>query len=503
MEEKSFRTYRRRDVTRRSGNKASGVTTGGECIIQNSDNFVMTSPSCEFVFETTNISLENLFELDMGIIAFGGYIKPSNVISIELEMFYESNSEDLLISGSRQFSSEIMPDTWNGIGMHTTQKLEPHIDTVIEKVTVIMRINGVTGTNLNFAAFDLNAINYQDYLSNDFYEPFKQKTNMHIPHIYYLSTDYEIEQYLVSSQGVEEDIYIGEPIVLKGCNRCTRYLPINIFSEEDTLAFSLHCKKKAPCKHNLFSSYKINNYDSLDEIEELDLITDYISEGRVHSHYGHQLECRACKKYYVNFALNPLRNAQQFKEDGLRRRALEVLVNTLLDQDLIHHEYENRTKKQFTEHIWKKFDKRCFKCAKKLKINEMHLDHTMPLAYLYRLDETATCLCAEHNSKKRDSFPADFYSNEERIILSQITGLDYAVLSSRTPNMKVVELLIENIEWFFDTFLMHPDYQKVRDGRLTADKIYASLVRILKGTDVDLLRQYQLVTGRNPISINL
>ena len=223
----------------------------------------------------------------------------------------------------------------------------------------------------------------------------------------------------------------------------------------------------------------------------------------MHSHYGHQLECRACKKYYVNFAINPLRNAQQFKEDGLRRRALEILVNTLLDRELVHHEFEHRTKKQFTEHIWKKFDKRCFKCSKKLKINEMHLDHTMPLAYLYRLDESATCLCAEHNSKKRDSFPVEFYSNDELLKLNQITGLDYTILSSKTPNMKVVKLLVENIEWFFDDFLMHPDYQKVRDGRLTADKIYASLVRILQGTDIDLLHKYQILTGRNPNSINL
>lgn len=239
-------------MTRRSGNKASGITTGGECIIQNSDEFVMKYPSCEFIFETKNLKLENLFELDMGIIAFGGYIKPSNVISIELEMFYESNSEDFLIKDSRKLSSEIRPDIWNGIGIHINQKLDPHIDILIEKVTVIMRISGVAGTNLSFSSFDLNSIDYKDYLSNDFYKPFKQKTNMHIPHIYYLSTEYGIEEYLISIQGVDENDCIGEPVVLKGCNRCTRYLPINILSEEDTLAFSLHCKRKHLVNINYF-----------------------------------------------------------------------------------------------------------------------------------------------------------------------------------------------------------------------------------------------------------
>ena len=196
-----------------------------------------------------------------------------------------------------------------------------------------------------------------------------------------------------------------------------------------------------------------------------------------------------------------MRNPQQFKEDGLRRRALEVLVNTLLDKNLIHHDFEFHNKKEFSEYIWEKFDKKCFKCGKLLKLSEMHLDHTMPLAYLYRLDESATCLCSEHNSQKSDSFPKDYYSKEELVKLSEITNLDLNILSSTSPNMKVVLLLIENIEWFFDEFLMYPEYQKVRDNILTADKIYASLVRILKNTGIDLLNNYYSKTGYYPKSI--
>ncbi len=67
--------------------------------------------------------------------------------------------------------------------------------------------------------------------------------------------------------------------------------------------------------------------------------------------------------------------------------------------------------------------------------------------------------------------------------------------------MNVVFLLIENIEWFFDEFLMYLEYQKVRDNILTADKIYASLVRILKNTGIDLLNNYYSKTGSYPKSI--
>lgn len=499
-----FNTYKRRKVTRRSGNKASGIKTGGECIVQNSENYIMTAPTSELVFERNNISLENLFELDLGIIAFGGYIKASNNIALSLEISFEGNlEEERKISEIRNLSSQITPNTWNGIGLHITQKIDPSVPNIIKNVTVIMKIDAQIGTKLQFSCFDFNRIDYKDYLSHEFYTPFKQKTSMHIPHIYYLSTDKNINQYLISSSNLNKS-QNSEPIILKSCNRCTRYLPINIMDELNTLAFSLHCKKKAPCTHSLFSSYKIMNHSSINKIQNFQLIQNYIKNGeKISSYYGHQLECRSCKKYYVNHALNPLRNPQQFKEDGLRRRSLEILVNRLLERNIIHFEYEHQTKKHFSEYIWNKFDQRCFKCKKKLNLNEMHLDHTMPLAYLYRLDETATCLCAEHNSKKRDNFPVEFYSEEELITLSNITGLDYKVLKSKTPNMNIVRLLEEHVEWFFDEFLMNSEYQKIRDERLTADKIYASLVRILKGTNVDLLKTYQKNTNKIPKSISI
>lgn len=70
--------------------------------------------------------------------------------------------------------------------------------------------------------------------------------------------------------------------------------------------------------------------------------------------------------------------------------------------------------------------------------------------------------------------------------------------------MEVVELLVENIVWFFDEFLMHDEYQKVRTERVTADKIYASLEKILKPYDIDLLSEYYRETnGRKPQSITL
>ncbi len=69
---------------------------------------------------------------------------------------------------------------------------------------------------------------------------------------------------------------------------------------------------------------------------------------------------------------------------------------------------------EFDVYIWENFDKKCFKCKKELSTpKEMDLDHTLPLAYLWPLDSTATCLCPSCNSSKSDKFPKDFYTNKE------------------------------------------------------------------------------------------
>lgn len=117
--------------------------------------------------------------------------------------------------------------------------------------------------------------------------------------------------------------------------------------------------------------------------------------------YGYQLECRFCKKYEVNAAHNPQRTAAQMKEDGARRRAFELLLTAIFDKSpqLMYREKFNG--RELTDDIWLKFGKKCFNCSTELESpKDMHLDHTRPLALLWPLDETATCLCGSCNSQK-------------------------------------------------------------------------------------------------------
>ncbi|MBE5076475.1 hypothetical protein [Anaerotignum lactatifermentans] len=494
MAQKDLRTYRRRGVTRESGYHTCDNTTGGECLITRAERYVCDEDSVTFVFKRSSIDMVELFERGISIIAFGGYIFSEKKATVLLEMQYSYEGQRYIFSHNREKTIEA--GNWSNIGMHIEQII--NMDSQIFDVIINMTIIGQRGNILDFVSFDFDVVSKEEFKNTSCEKSFYQKTDLHIPYLYYLRTDLPVDFYLISQQKFIK----GKQIVLKSCNRCGRYLPINIYDELKTLSFSLHCKKRAPCVHSTFRAYKIENIARLNSD---DLFGLKIEDDKVVSYYGHQLECKACKKFFVNAPLNPQRNPQQFKEDGLRRRAIEVLVNSLLERNLIHFEFEHRTKKEFSQFIWEKFDRRCFKCgpdSEPIALEDMALDHTMPLAYLYRLDETATCLCSSHNSQKSDHFPVDYYSEEELVRLSSITGLPLEQLCKKEVNQQVLDLLIKNVVWFYDEFLMTPDYQKVRDGIRTADKINDSLKRIIAGK-VDLVEQYRKEKGRYPQSVTI
>lgn len=506
IEIKEFRTYHRRDVTRHSGYHVAGDHSGGECLILKAAKFNVKKEKNIFEFYKKSDEFIDLFCRKIGMLAFAAYIKVDGPATIICRLNY---------NGSNSVENEIMindalePNIWNSIGFNKQVSLMNKSDFEISDILVEVEIVSNNNAVIQFISVDMGTVK-SDYYSSEsdqkedtekFWEYFNQKTSLAIPHIYYFDTELPIETYLLDNG---ETIAEGDPVVLKSCNRCSRYLPINIENELNTAAFALHCKKRAPCTHSTFSKYKIDNIEELDVdtvnyFKRLKVFFEEDGIQYIRSYYGHQLECKPCKKYFVNACLNPMRNTQQFREDGLRRRALEVLVDTLLDKEFVHHEFRRKNKKEFSDHIWNKFDGKCFKCGKSITSAEMNLDHTMPLAFLYRLDESATCLCDGCNSQKSDHFPVDYYTEEELVKLSKITGLSLTTLKTKQANQEVVKLLRENIVWFFDEFLDEPDYQKIRDGKLTADKIYAALVRVTK---INLLEDYVKATKKYPSTIS-
>ncbi|GBE21023.1 hypothetical protein BMS3Bbin01_00364 [bacterium BMS3Bbin01] len=254
---------------------------------------------------------------------------------------------------------------------------------------------------------------------------------------------------------------------LKSCNRCGRFLPVNVNNERAHLSFSNHCvaDHRRPCQHSGFGRIREKDSDRIFDLE-----------------YGFQLECRFCKKFEVNAAHNPQRSTAQMKEDAQRRRSFELLMEHLYEgSDQLR--YRHQTGGELADDIYARFDGRCFKCETPLSSPaDMHLDHTRPLALLWPLDETATSLCGTCNSSKRDRPPIDFYSEDELRDLSDITGIPLDVLKDPSPNLEVLELLRTRATWFFEEFLQLPELQEVRDGKRTSELLLKALDKALQRT---------------------
>ena len=348
MPQKDLRTYRRRETTRESGYHTCEATTGGECVLVRADRYQCAHSREKFMFTRDRIELVELFEKGIFLVAFGGCIFSKQKATVSLELGFTYEGVDYAFSGGDVVIEE---NCWSPIGIHGEKPIRDdlHASNVYAKMWIQSK---KSGNKLDFISFDLDAVSKPEFQDTSCAESFYQKTKMHVPWLYYLRTDLPFDQYLIDEPGLgKQDLTAGRRIVMKSCNRCGRYLPINVNDELKTLGYSLHCKKRAPCVHSTFRAYTLQNWDELgpSDLEGLSL-----ERKKVVSYYGHQLECKACKKFFVNAPLNPQRNPQQFKEDGLRRRAIEVLVNQLLDRNLVHFEFEMRTKREFSEHIWKK-----------------------------------------------------------------------------------------------------------------------------------------------------
>jgi hypothetical protein len=264
-------------------------------------------------------------------------------------------------------------------------------------------------------------------------------------------------------------------LILKSCNRCARYLPINVANERCHLSFSNHClaPHRRPCRHAGFST-----------------LTNPESGEKLKLEYGFQLECRFCKKFEVNAAHNPKRTAAQMKEDAARRRGFELLAEGLY-KGTPQLRYRLKTGSELAEDVFEAFRGRCFNCETAFgRINEMHLDHTRPLALLWPLDGTATALCGDCNSAKRDRPPPEFYSSEKLRELALITGILLPNLQDPTPNMEMIDLLMGNLEWFFDEFLKSPEMLKERDGKVTGELVVKALQKVLASCSKKNLARY-------------
>lgn len=443
---------RRRITTRKSGFNSHPDATGGEFKIEQVPIYhLKAGESLEVKFTVPN-------KLS-GLSAFGGWYTADG----ELETAISGVEANKLTN-----TSAVYPN-WGKFG--SMWMSESDADTVIHvtfKASVdsklglyLLNCGIVTHKHLEWARLE------KPILLANMYQ--------FAPEADFISVEGEIE---INKQASESSTF---KIYTKSCNRCARFLPINVDNERVQLSFSNHCvaEHRRPCQHTGFG--KLRNIDNGEA-----LILDY----------GYQLECRYCKKFEVNAAHNPQRTSAQMKEDAARRRAIELLLSDLYDgshQLKFRHEHNGL---ELSDYIWEKFNKKCFNCGKVIETSkQMHLDHTRPLALLWPLDESATCLCGSCNSQKRDRSPVEFYSEEQIVKLSEITNIPGDELLVPGPNMEAVDLLVNRLDWFFGEFINKPELTKERDGKVASELLVKALQKTFNkcpgGAPIDLQKEYE------------
>lgn len=330
---------------------------------------------------------------DTQICAVGGYVKPPTDITLTVSI------------GSTEREFALKEGLWNPVGAHDSGcgsvingKLQTSASTSVETV-------GITVSQLDSDIFTQDIV----YDNGDtVYDVFETRTYGCVPYIYYL--DHYTSR--------KED---GSWLMAKSCNRCGRYLPV----------------EKEPEKESESASF--SNHSRMTTIE---CVAGSFNGEKAELSEGYQLECKACKKFYVNASLNHKRSTAQRREDSTRRREIESIVKQYTNSQNVFKTFREEHGEELDEHILAEFGHSCFKCDKQLDTTEdMHLDHTMPLSYLWPLDERATALCPSCNSKKSDKFPVEFYSSTELEQLSEITGFSIEQLRSKECNPAVVESL--------------------------------------------------------------
>lgn len=506
-----FRSPRRRSVRQRSGFSVAEETSGGECKIKRSARLSPNSRQVTLEFSEKDNEIPELFLDSKGLASFGGYISASDELTAHIEITSDVNDE----VRNESSTVDIEPDEWTPMGVHLDVPLDPSQEHFGDLEATLQLESDSEIEWIDFFGVNLSAIAWEDFADDIEYEDgltiqdkFNQRTSLTVPYLYYLN--HEVPFPSSPARGADEFVE-GQHVLLKSCNRCARFIPTEYIPEKERnlTSFGNHCVSRAPCNHSTFGTLEIVEDESdLDDLpaELEDKITLESGSHFVDLHYGYQLECKACKKFYVNGALNHRRNSTQHREDALRRRAIEVLVRKLLDQEWIYHEFRQERDEEFDKYIWEKFDKECFKCGESLQSpSEMDLDHTMPLAALWPLDEHATCLCSDCNSRKSDQYPVDFYTRAELEELAEITGLSEDELKRRSINEDAVRKLREDVEWFFEDFLDNDEYQKDRDGKIVADLIVQSIQHRINESEIDLnlVGEYRRRTGQAPTTVSL
>ena len=319
---------------------------------------------------------------------------------------------------------------------------------------VVMRIAWSSGADLNVWGINAGPVAFPASLVGEEPDSATLSQDHLAPETFYL--DHDAATFLEFMPDLSSEIALddGEEISVKKCSYCGRHLPLDM-TRIGGLSFHKHNAKKT----------------------------------------NHQNECRSCKKWRINNQFNPIRTTDQLHESSVITRERAIFLR---DPQILQ-EIKDRSGAGLKSQVWERFGRRCFYCDRELQLSEVQLDHTRPLAYLWPIDEHATCLCAEHNNLKKDKFPVDFYSADKLEQLSEITGLALADLSRKELNDRELQRILGDITTFareWDPRHFAATARKIAELRPEVD-----LFESLKNADPGAAAELQARLAERPPSV--
>ncbi len=364
------------------------------------------------------------------LVAFGGFVFPSA----------ETTLGAVLLAGGHQVSGEFrLASRWNRIGLIEAAPDSESIDVELRwDDEADLTVWGLAAGAVHLPA----ALAEQKPQAADLEPSHLAPETFYLPHVGAFGLDIDAEQ------STRLHLDSGELITLKKCAYCGRLLPVNM---DRPGSMSFH-------KHN----DKVSN---------------------------HQNECRACKKWRINDSFNPKRTVDQLHESSVITRERRLFLR---DPEILQ-QIKDRTGAGLKSQIWERFGRCCFYCRGSLTLEEVELDHTRPLAYLWPIDEHATCLCTSHNNQKREKFPVDFYTDDQLHELSAICGLPYEELREKKLNEVELDRILGDIagfarQWEPRTFAatarkvleLRPDVSLYEELERADPELYAELMAQLQ-----------------------
>ncbi|MBP1139315.1 hypothetical protein JOE29_001266 [Pseudomonas sp. PvP009] len=277
-----------------------------------------------------------------------------------------------------------------------------------------------------------------------------------IPETFYLQHNTAINMDIDTNDSTHFSLEDGRIINLKKCSYCARQLPIDP-NRLGALAFHKHNAKKTM----------------------------------------HQNECRACKKWRINDALNSTRTPDQLHESSVITRERKFFLRE--PERLL--EIKERTGAGLRSQVWERFERKCFRCQIKVALDGFHLDHTRPLAYLWPIDEFATCLCSGCNNEKKDKFPVDFYTSDQISRLSQITGLPVSDLNKKSLNEPELNRMLADLPRFAHGWEPRTFFAIARKVSELNPSI--NIIQILKQQDPTLYEKIEKEYSQRPPEVAL